>query len=266
MPRIAVFLKSALDPNMLRVSEEGQVDIDATPLGIDEYGRNAIEEAVKIKEAQGGEIHILQVLTWGPLAKRLREAEMVLREALAMGADEAHLVADENLIPGDPLTTSKVLAKLSEVLGGYDLYLAGEGSMDSSSFQVPVRISSVLSVPAITHVRRLDITNGSLVAVRDLEDHYETVEVRMPAILSVTGEINKPRIPTILQIRRAATKPIKRYSLSDLGIEELDMRVESLALRGVGVKRRGKVIGEDRLDEAVREVIQALIRMGVLRG
>ncbi len=259
---IAVLVKASLDPNMIRTRGD-DVDTDSMPLAMSEYDKNAVEAGVQLKEKHGGRVVVVSALTWGPLAKRQREYEQVIREALAMGADEAHVVVDEALVPGDPLATSKALAALLEKLGGFDLVITGEASMDMISSQLGARIAALLGVPFISYARRLELGDGVVTAVRDLEDGYSTVRAKLPAVVSVTGEANKPRIPTLIQIRRAFRKPIKKYSLADLGIEAPSKpRLEELKV--IQVKRKNIIIEAENLEQAAEKLIEALEREGVL--
>jgi electron transfer flavoprotein beta subunit len=260
---VAVLVKASLDPNMLRAGPDGRVAVDEIPLAMSEYDKNAVEAAVQVKEKLGGKVAVLSALTWGPIARRRREAEQVLREALAMGADEAHLVVDEQLIPGDPHVTAQVLASLAKQLGGFDLYITGEASMDMISAQVGARLAEHLGIPFIGFVRSIEVGNGYVRAVRDLEDRFEKIEVSLPAVVSVTGEINKPRIPTLLQIRRAFMKPLKVYSLSDLGVK-VDRRTRTEEIRVITVKRKNVIIEGDSLEEIAEKLVNALIAEGVV--
>ena len=205
-------------------------------------------------------------MTWGPLAKRVKEAENVMREALAMGADEAHLIVDEALIPGDPAITSVALAALARKLGGFDLYLTGEASMDIISFQMHGRLAELLGIPVVSFAKSLEILDGGKIrAVRSLEALLETVETVMPAVIGVTGEINQPRLPTLLQIRRAFAKPLNKYSLHDVGVEELVRNKESMGIKLLVVSRKNIIVEGEKLEEIADKLIEHLIEEGVIK-
>lgn len=261
---IAVLVKSSIDVNMLRIDSSGNLLLNDTPLAISEYDRNAIEEAVKIKEGKGGKVSALSILTWGPIQKRVSEAETVLREALAMGADEAHLVVDEKLVSAEVHTTAVAMKALIEKTGPYDLILAGEASMDMLSSQFVPRLGELLGINTLTFVRKLEVLNGSIKATRDLEDVFEVVEAPLPAIISVTGEINKPRLPTLLQIRRSFAKPLTKYNLENLGIElPRKITIESIDL--VTVTRKNEIITGENLEEIASRLIDKLMEEGVIK-
>lgn len=261
---IAVLVKASLDPNMVRADATGRILIDEMPLAISEYDRNAVEEAVRIKEKHGGRVVAFSVLTWGPVDRRAREAEQVMREALAMGADEAHLVVDESIVPGHPAVTARVLASLIRRTGRFDLVLTGEASMDALSSQIAARLGEELGMNVVTYVRRLSVSDGSLVATRDLEEELEVVEVPLPAVVSVTGEINRPRLPTLLQIRRAFAKPLKKYRVSDLGLEIPRPAVVREDIRLLAVARKNVIVEGDSLEEVAEKLVEALRQEGIL--
>jgi electron transfer flavoprotein beta subunit len=262
---IAVFVKASVDPNRVRVDPSGNLDTNAMPLVISEYDKNAVEEALRIRERAGGKIAVLSALTWGPLEKRVKEHEAVVREALAMGADEAYVIVDERLIPGDAALTSFALSKLVERLGKFDLYVFGEASTDMLSSQVPPRLSQLLDVPILSFVRKLELDNGKVRAIRGLEDITQSVEASLPAMVSVSGEINKPRYPTMLQLRSAFRKPLSRISLGDLAA---DIPPRMLTRNGISLlsvaRRRVKVEGEST-DQSARNVVQVLVEEGVIK-
>ena len=263
--KIAVLVKAAIDPNMLRTDPKGRVLVDEIPIAISEYDKNAVEAAVQLKEKHGGKVTAISVLTWGPIAKRKRELEQVLREALAMGADEAHAVVDEATIAGLPFTTLQVLASLINKLGPFDLIITGEASMDMISSQIAPGLSSILGIPAITYARSIELVNGRLKATRDLEDRLEVVEADLPAIVSVTGEANKPRIPTLLQIRRAFAKPLRTYTLGELGIK-VEKPITMGDIRVIAVKRKNILLEGDNLEEIAEKLVEKLVEEGILKA
>jgi len=262
---IAVLVKASLDPNMIRARSDGGVDTAATPLAISEYDKNAVEAAVRLRERLGGRVVAVSALTWGPSARRRRELEQVIREALAMGVDEAHVIIDEALIPGDPLLTARAVTALLQKLGGFDLVVTGEASMDMISGQIGGRVAALMGLPFISYARSLEVDPGAglVRAVRDLEEGLQAVKARLPAVVSVTGEANKPRIPTLLQIRRAMRKPVKTYSLADLGVDGV-AKPRLVEMRLIQVKRKNVMIEAETLEQAAEKLIEYLEQEGVL--
>ncbi|MEM4578276.1 MAG: electron transfer flavoprotein subunit beta/FixA family protein [Pyrobaculum sp.] len=253
--KVAVLVKTSLDTAQLRIRDG--VLVEETPLKISDIDRNAVEEAVKLK----GQTYAVTVLKWGPLQRRVQEAENVLREVLAMGLDEAYLVADEKLINASHLATAKAIAAVVKRVGA-DLVLAGEATVDNFSSQIPARVAAELGWPVVTYVRELKIEQGKLVAKRDLEDYIEVVEAPLPAVVSVTRELNQPRIPTLLAIRAAMKKPIHRLTLADLGVE-VSPQI-SVTYRPLAVQRKKIIIKDGTPEEKAEKLLQFLRQEGVI--
>lgn len=267
MVNIAVMVKASLDANMIRVDSSGKLLIEEMPLAISEYDRNAVEEAIRIKEKFGGKVAVFSVVTWGPLSKRMNDTESVLREALAMGADEAYMVTDEKLINANPLQTSIALTAAIKKTGNYDLYLAGEASMDVISAQIASRVGVLLDLPTITFARaiELDINNKKAKVLRDLEDSLQWIETPLPAVISVTGEINKARLPMLLQIRRAFSKPLKKFTLNELNVQLPDTGHFRESVRLLTISRKNIIIEAGTLEEVAEKLISKLIEDGVIK-
>ncbi|MCE4621522.1 MAG: electron transfer flavoprotein subunit beta/FixA family protein [Desulfurococcales archaeon] len=264
MGDIVVLVKPALNPEMIRATPDGSVDVDAIPLKLSDIDRNALEEAAKLKQQLGGKIYALLVLTWGPVAKRSRDLSMVVQEALAKGADEAFIVADDSIIPGDPVTTASAIVSALKAKGlSPSLILAGEATVDGFSGQVAGRVAAKLGLPYISFASRIEIKDGKIIADRDLEDEVVTVEAPLPAVVSVTREINQPRPPTLLQIRRAAKKPQHKIAASELeGL--VKPKREYLELKVLAVKRKQVIIEGETLEEIAEKLVEELAKEGVI--
>ena len=265
MGDIVVLVKPALNPDMTRGKPDGSVDIDAIPLKLDDIDANALEEAKKLKQALGGKIVAILVLTWGPVQKRTKELRMVVQEALARGADEAIIVADDSIIPGDPVTTaSAIVAAIRKEGLDPSLILVAEASIDQTTGQVAGRVAAKLGLPFVSFVRKLEVSDGKLVAERDLEEDIEVVEAPLPAVISVTQEINEPRPPTLIQIRRAGKKPQKYLKASDLeGV--VAPKKQGLEYKILTVSRKQVIIEGETLEEIARKLVEALEKEGVLK-
>jgi len=262
--RIAALVKVAMDPNLMKVEPSGEVSLRQTAMAIAEYDRNAVQAALDLRDKLGGQVAALSASTWGMSSERRKDYEAALREALAMGVDEAHIVLDDSLT-GVPLDTARALAALARSLGGFDVYIASEGSSDMVSGQVAPMLAAILGLPAFTYVKRIEPEGGSLRLTRDLEDALETLRASPPLVMSVTGESSKPRLPTLMQIRRAFSKPLKFYSLADLGVSPSG-RARRTALRALVQKRKNVYIDGSKPDEAATKLIAALAEEGVIRA
>jgi len=256
-------VKHIPDVEQVRADKEtGRIITEGVPRRVNDLDKNAVEEAVKVKEAHG----------WRAVAICLgpEEAKMALREALAMGVDEAYLACDEAFRELDTTGTALVLAKAVEAAGGADLVICGEVSLDSFSGQVGPKLAELLGLPCVTCVRKMELRPGEgvLVAERALEDRYEEVEVPLPALVTVTREVNTPRIPSLMSIMRAAKKEIRLLKAADLGLgpEELARHVGYGLLEVVApaVERKRVQITGETPDEIAEKLLKALEAEGVL--
>ncbi len=148
-------------------------------------------------------------------------------------------------------------------MGNYDIIIAGEATIDGYTSQVGPRVAAELGIPVISFVRELKVEGNKVVAKRDLEEAVQTVEAQLPVLVTVTREINVPRIPPLLQIRAAMKKPINRFSFADLGIS-VKSPVEVGNITPIQVKRKGVIIKEGSVDEKVEKLVQALIQEGII--
>jgi electron transfer flavoprotein beta subunit len=265
MVNIATLVKLSLNLNLLKIESDGRVNTADTQLAISEYDKNAIEEAIRIKEKHGGKIVCVSALTWGPVNKKISDAERILREVLALGVDEAHFIIDDVLDNCTPLETSLALASLIRKLGNFDLFIAGESSMDISNSQIPARIASILDIPFVTYVRKVEISGNNLILQREMPNGIETVEVPMPAVISVTGEINQPRLPTLRQILQSKNKPLMKYTLKDLGIN-LNAKLMKQRIEIRPVVRKNIIYEGGNLEEIAQKLVDNLIQEGVIKA
>ncbi len=265
MLRIIVCAKYSLDVSELRFDPSTGEPITAgAKMKLGDVDKRAIEEAIRLKEKHGGKVTVLTVGSEG--------AKMGLREALAMGADEAYLLADPLFEEIDTLVTSLVLKAAIERLEGFDIIICGEATTDGYSSLVGPRLAGLLGIPQVAYVKRiLEVREGSILVERDLEDGYEVVETKLPALLTVTREINEPRIPPLPAIMRASRKPLKILKASELGISsnllgKEGSAVQILEVKAPEIKRKRIVFGEIPVSEAARKLVEALMREGVLGG
>jgi electron transfer flavoprotein beta subunit len=174
---------------------------------IDEF---AIEEGLRLKEAQDGEVTILTV---GP--ERATES---IRKALAMGADKAVHVSDEAIHGSDAIATAKVIAKALGTLE-WDVAIAGSEATDSRAAIVPALVAEALGAPQLTQARKVDVDGSTVTIERVTDTGYEKVQASTPAVISVVEKINDPRYPSFKGIMAAKSKPIDVKSLADLGVD-----------------------------------------------
>jgi electron transfer flavoprotein beta subunit len=174
---------------------------------LDEY---AVEEALRIKEAQGGEV---TVLTMGP-----EKAVETIRKALSMGADQAVHLVDSGLHGSDALTTSYALAKALDTIE-HDLVILGVESTDARMSVIPAMLAERTGAAQLTFARKVEVADGKVKIERQTDTGYDVVEAATPAIVSVVEKINEPRYPSFKGIMAAKKKPLTTLTLSDAGIE-----------------------------------------------
>lgn len=249
-----------MDTTELSVDERG-VRIDEAMTKISDIDNNAMELAVQLKERLGGKVGLFMALTLGPMQMRLKEIQKAAKKLLAMGGDEATLIVDERLFSADSFLVAKALA--AAIRGGsFDLVIAGEGSIDNFSGQVGPRVAEELSYRFIGFVSRVSFRDGNVILTRSMEGYEEDVVLDLPAVISVTQEVNKPRIPSLTQVLSASKLPMKILSLSDLGIKE-EGKVRIAEIRPRKIERKMiKVEGSPA--EAADKLVDLLVKEGVL--
>ncbi len=260
--RQVVLLKDIPDLTEIKLNTETRTPIlEGVKRKISDVDKRALEAAIKLKETVGGEVVILSVGD--------DKTKTALLEALAMGADAVYIMSEPYFKGIDANATSIVLAEALKYIGEYDLILAGEMTLDSLGSQVGPRVADLLGIPQITYVKELELGEGVVKAVRDLEDFDEVVEAKLPAVVSVIREINEPRIPSLINIMRAKNKPQRILNAGTLGLSLDDVKkhsyVEILDVIAPKVKRKKIKIEAETVEEAAKKLVEAIMREGVLK-
>jgi electron transfer flavoprotein beta subunit len=193
-----------LDPSTKRLDRSGEGALNA-------FDSHAIEEALRVRDAQGGGEVVLVSL--GPA-----KAADALRKGLAMGADRAVLVSDDAAAGSDLVATSYALAKVLERQEA-DLVLFGQQSADSDGAVLWAAVADRLRRPMISQVAELTVADGSVRGKRQTEFGYDVIEAPLPAVVAVSDAINEPRYPSLKGIMGAKKKPQDTLALADLGVE-----------------------------------------------
>jgi electron transfer flavoprotein beta subunit len=215
------------------------------------YDEYALEEALQITEAKGGEV---TVVTYGPAG-----AEPALRDCLARGAHQAvHVLGGEKTL-GDSFTIAKVLAAVLKDRE-YDLILCGFKGVGTDCGQVGQMLAQILDIPHVGNVTKLEVGDGSLDASRDIEGGKEMVESPVPALLTCQKGLNEPRYAALKGIMAAKKKPVEKIEVASLGIEEgSDPYYEVISLELPPEKTAGVMIkGEDDPASAAQELVKLL--------
>ncbi len=178
--------------------------------GINPFDANALEAALQLKDNNGGNVTAIS------MGHKL--SLPVLRKALAVGADELILLEDEYFADLDSYSTALVLASAIKKVGDFGLIMVGRQAADWNSGQVGPIIAEILQTTSITVVQRVTVANNKLVAERLMRSGYEIVSTKLPAVVSVSSEIGKLRLPTLKAIKEARTKPVTTLDARSLGI------------------------------------------------
>ena len=251
---IIVCAKQVVDVSEMKIDSKTKKPIlQGVPQKISDIDKNAMEEAIKIKEKHGGKI---TVITVGPA-----DAKERIKELLAMGADEGVLVTppDKN----DYHIVSNLLAGAIEKIGEYDIVLCGEASIDMFSGQIGPRLAGLLNIPQITYAQNVTVEKDKVTAERNMGEKAVTSESSYPVMITVTKEINEPRLPSLMQILGAANKPINELTADSL-LSDLNPKVAMVDLKGISMERKNIVYQND-LDESIGKLVDSLAKEGVLR-
>lgn len=260
--KLIVLLKDIPDLTELKIDPETRAPrVEGVKRKISEVDKRALEAAIRVKEKVGGEVVSLSLGD--------DKTQTALLEALAMGADAAYIVNEPGLKGVDTNATSKVLEAAVRHIGGYDLIVAGEMTLDSLSSQVGPRLAELLDLPQITYVKELEAGDGRVRAVRDLEDVDEVVEAALPAVVSVVREINEPRIPSLMNIMKAKRKPQTVWAAEDLGLDVAEVKsmsyVQILSVTAPKMERKQIRIEAESIEAAAAKLADALMQEGVLQ-
>jgi len=264
---IIVCIKQVPDTTEVKINPEtGTLIREGVPSIINPFDTYAIEEGLLLKEKFGGKV---TVISMGP-----PQAMEALKEAVAMGADEAILLSDRAFAGSDTWATAYTLSQAIKKYGSFDIILCGKQAIDGDTGQVGPGIARQLDISQLTYVfkiRELDPETRTIVVERLLEEGREVVQAPLPAVLTVVKDINQPRYPTFLGIRRATRMQIPVWTAADLP----DTDPGKLGLQGSPTQvvrvfsppaRQGEVelIEADSVDEAAGILADRLLAEKVI--
>jgi electron transfer flavoprotein beta subunit len=238
--------------------EKGRLRRDEVPLIINPFDLHALEEAVKIKEKVEAEVFVLSM---GP-----KKAEEALRYTLSVGADEAVLLTDPMLSGSDTFTTSYALSCLiKERFSPFDLILCGKQAIDGDTAQVGPQLAQMLGLPVVCYVQKITLEDGAVIVERRLGVVKEKWRVPLPCLLTVTRQINKPRLPSLKNVLSARKKRIIFMSAKDIGIEpekvgSLGSLTKVVDVSTLSVHREGKEIEGKSMQEKVKNLLSLIRR------
>jgi electron transfer flavoprotein beta subunit len=220
---------------------DNTLDREAVDAVINEIDEFAIEEGLRLKESHGGDVTILTV---GP--ERATES---IRKALSMGADKAVHVSDPAIHGSDAIQTAKIIAKALGTLE-YDVVIAGSEATDTRVSVVPALIAEALSVPQLSHARKVTVEGSTVTIERLSESGYDVVQASLPAVISVVEKINEPRYPSFKGIMAAKSKPVHTLTIADLdlGADEVGLvnaTTQVMSFEVAPPRQKGEIVKDE---------------------
>ncbi|UJH70658.1 electron transfer flavoprotein subunit beta/FixA family protein [Ornithinimicrobium sp. INDO-MA30-4] len=204
-----------------------RASVDGLLSELDEY---AVEEALVIADANDGEV---TVLTMGP-----DDAATAIKKSLQMGAHKGVHILDDAIAGSDSVATSLILSSAIRKIGDVDLVLTGLGSTDGGMSVVPAMLAERLGLPQVTFASEVTVADGSVTIRRDGDAAAETIKASLPAVVSVTDQINEPRYPSFKGIMAAKKKPVDTWSLADIEVEASQVGLDAAWSTVVNVEQR----------------------------
>lgn len=249
--KIYVLMKRTFDTEEKISISGGKINEDGAEFIINPYDEFAIEEAIQVRDANGGEVTVISVGN--------EESEKQLRTALAMGVDKAVLInIEDDVENGDQFTTAKILGEYLKDKEA-DLILGGNVAIDGSSGQVGPRVAELLNIPYVTTITKLEIDGSTVTVTRDVEGDSEVIETSLPLLVTAQQGLNEPRYPSLPGIMKAKKKPLDELELDDLDLEEEDVeaKTKTIEIYLPPQKEAGKVLAGE-LNDQVKELVQLL--------
>ena len=240
-------VQKRIDPGTKRLDRSGEKNLNP-------FDTHGIEAAMQIREGDSAEVEEIVAVTMGP-----ETAVRALHKAVALGADRSVHLADEALAGSDVCATGYALAKVLEAEQP-DLVLLGQQSDDGECYTIGAVVADHLQMPSLTQVIKIEIEDGKLVCERQAEYGYDTVEVDLPAVISVGDAINEPRYPSLKAIMGAKKKPLETHATGDVGIEsdkvgEAGSQTQVLAINPPPEKQAGEVFEDEDTNETVEKIV-----------
>jgi electron transfer flavoprotein beta subunit len=240
-------VEKRIDPSTGRMDRAGEKNLNP-------YDTHAIEAAMQIREGGSIEVDEIVAVTMGPQA-----AVRALHKAVSLGADRSLHLTDDSLAGSDVAATGYALSKALEKEQP-DLVLLGQQSDDGECYTIGAVVADHLKMPSLTQVIKMDVQDGGLRCERQAEYGYDTVEVELPAVISVGDAINEPRYPSLKAIMGAKKKPLETVGTGDVGIDgslvgEDGSRVQCGDFHDPPEKGAGQIIEDEDTAETVEKII-----------
>lgn len=240
-------VEKRMDPGSKRLDRSGEKNLNP-------FDTHAIEAAMQVKEGGAVEVEEIVAVTMGP-----ETAFRALHKAVSLGADRSVHLSDESLAGSDVAATGYALAKVLESESP-DLVLLGQQSDDGECYTIGAVVADHLKMPSLTQVIKMDVEDGKLVCERQAEYGYDTVEVDLPAVISVGDAINEPRYPSLKAIMGAKKKQLDTKSAGDVSIDggmvgEEGSKTKVLGINPPPEKQAGQIIEDEDTAETVEKIV-----------
>ncbi|MEA2110076.1 MAG: electron transfer flavoprotein subunit beta/FixA family protein [Pseudomonadota bacterium] len=247
---IVACIKQTFDTEAKIVIDNGQVSTQGVNLIVNPYDEYAVEESIRLKEKNGGEVVVVSVG-----GDKTQEA---LRYCLAMGADRAVLIQDPALEQADNLACATAMAKLISQME-YDLVFCGKEAVDDGAAQVPSMLAEKIDLPQANVLTAFEFADGKVTATREIDGGSEILEVQLPAVFSAQKGLNEVRYPSLPGIMKAKRKELKVVSLADLELSADDVaaKTELVSAELPSPRKAGRVLSGE-IDEMVAELVSLL--------
>lgn len=250
--KVIACCKAVPEEQDIVIAKDRQVSFDKAEWKFGSYDLNAVEAGKQLVEAAGGQLSGLCA------GGKILENPKMKKDIISRGLDELYMVTDETLEQADTFQSAKVLQAAIKKIGEYDLVLCGAGSSDLYAQQVGNQLGELLGVPVINAVNKITPDGDKVIVERALENEIQVLEVTLPAVLSVTSEINIPRIPGMKDIIAANKKPVTKLDLSEIGVtDNKPSRSIVSTLAPEQVDRRLNIL-EGETDEVIDEFVKQL--------
>jgi electron transfer flavoprotein beta subunit len=240
-------VEKRIDPSTGRMDRSGEKNLNP-------YDTHAMEAAMQVREGGAAEVDEIVAVTMGP-----GSAQRALHKAVSLGADRSLHLADDALAGSDVAATGYALSKALEKEQP-DLVLLGQQSDDGECYTIGAVVADHLKMPSLTQVIKMDVEGEGLRCERQAEYGYDTVQVDLPAVISVGDAINEPRYPSLKAIMGARKKPLETVATSDVGIDpamvgEEGSRVQCGDFHAPEAKPAGKIIEDEDTNETVEQIV-----------
>ena len=255
--KICVLVKQVPDAAVEKRMDSGSMRLDRTgETNLNPFDTHAIEAAMQIKEGDNGVEEVIAV-TMGP-----ETAVRALHKAVSLGADRSVHLTDAALEGSDVCASGYAIAQVLK-RESPNLVLLGQQSDDGECYTMGAVIADHLQMPSLTQVIKMDVADGKLRCERQAEYGYDTVEIEMPAVISVGDAINEPRYPSLKAIMGAKKKPLETLAVADAGIEASKVGTEGsrtsvMALNPPPAKELGKIIEDEDTNDTVKQIVEWL--------